>query len=302
MLTEEWLNGINAEFSKKNIPHIQRPFEALSKYCIEFGCSIALDSEVGNRIFEWFKKNTRADAHNIGAIFSSTYFYDGEFWSLDIPVFYGTVELNPYDSLANMPSPIVQKLANDPEKSLEYARHWADCFDFGLGFDEISKTEGLNAFGKDLISAGYEELSSAASLLRKARPNPRAVMDSRMAIEMFLKAYAALNGLLTEKEAMKISHHLDLGLDKMIKISGLKYLDSIRAGLSIYPSVSDRYKAQTMSKPDLWKAFQLAQMVGAMVSRQFSGYDALSHIEQVIASNQGGSKLDSQLYDIPSDK
>lgn len=286
MLTEEWLNEVNTEFSEENIAHIQRPFEALRKYSIEFGCSIAFDSEVGKAIFEWFKANTKGDAHNMGAMFSSTFFHDGEFWELEIPVFFGTVQINPYDALSNMPAPVMKRLAGHPERSSGYLRHWADCFDFGLGFDEISKTDGLNTFGKDFFNAGYEELSSAASLLRKTRTNPRAVMGARMATEMFFKAYAGLKGLLSEGEARGISHHLDRGLDKMIDISGFSYLESVRSSLSIYPDISDRYKAQSMSKPDLWKAFQLAQMIGALVARQFSDYDVLSSVEQEIASNK----------------
>jgi hypothetical protein len=284
MITEEWLKLVNAEFSDNNIPHIQRPFEAMRKYSIEFDCPVALGSQAGNAIFEWFKINTKGDAHKMGAVFSSTFFYDGEFWDLEIPILYGNVELNPYDSLSNMPAPIISSLTEHPEKSIEYLRHWANCIDFSLGFDAISKTDGLNAFGKDFLNAGYEELSSAASLLRKTRSNPRAVMDARMAIEMFFKAYAGLKDLLTEKEARGISHHLEQGLDKMIDISGFNYLNSVRSSLSIYPEISDRYKAQNMSKPDLWKAFQLAQMIGGLVTRQFSGYDTISSIEQVIAS------------------
>jgi hypothetical protein len=283
--TEDWLNKINAEFSEENIPHIQRPLEALRRYSIEFRCSIAFGSSEANSIFEWFKANTKSDAHYMGPIFSSTYFYDGEFWDLEIPVFFGTVNLNPYDSLSNMPAPIMQKLQGHAEKSIEYVRHWADCFDFGLGFDEIREIQGLNSFGKDFLSAGYEELSSAASLLRKTRANPRAVMDARMALEMFFKAYAGLKNLLTEREAMKISHHLDKGLDKMIDISGYEYLRFLKPRLSIFPDISDRYKAQSMSKPELWQAFQLAQMIGALVTRQFSEYDVLSDVEQAIDSN-----------------
>lgn len=287
MPTEDWLNKINAEFSEENIPHVQRPFEALRRYSIEFRSSIAFGSSEANSIFEWFKTNTKSDAHYIGSIFSSTYFYDGEFWELEIPVFFfGTVNLDPYNSLSNMPAPIMERLKGHSEKSIEYVRHWADCFDFGLGFDEISKIQGLNSFGKDFLNAGYEELSSAASLLQKTQVNPRAVMDARMTVEMFFKAYAGLKNLLTEKEAMKISHHLDKGLDKVIDISGYKYLNFLKPRLSIYPDISDRYKAQTMSKPELWQAFQLAQMIGALVMRQFSEYDALSDIEQAISPNK----------------
>ena len=110
-------------------------------------------------------------------------------------------------------------------------------------------------------------------------------MHTRMALEMFFKAYAALKGLLTESEAKKIGHHLERGLTKMIYISGLGHLESVRPQLSIYPDISDRYKAQMILKSDLWKGFQLAQMMGAIVVRQFSDYDALSEFERSISND-----------------
>lgn len=286
MITEEWLNKINSEFSMDNMPHIKRPFEALRIYSVEFGCSISFNSDLAKFVFNWFYRNTKSDAHKLGPIYISTFFYDGEFWDLDIPQFFGTVNLDPYNSLKNMPESIQERLAKNSEESTEYLLHWADCFDFGLGFDVVGKSDGLNEFGSNFLKAGYEELSSAASLLRAPKVNPRAVMDARLAVEMFFKAYAGLNGQLAEKEAMRMSHHLEKGLKKMVDVSGDHSLAELEPKLSIFPEISDRYKAQTMSNGELWECFQLAQHIGALVLRNFSGYDALSDIKRAISSKK----------------
>lgn len=286
MITEEWLIRINSEFSKKNMPHIKRPFEALRIYSVEFGCSVAFNSDLANFVFEWFERHTKGDAHKFGPIFSSTFFYDGEFWELDIPQFFGTVKLDPYSSLKNMPSAIQERLIANSDESTEYLLYWADCFDFGLGFDVVGESDGYDEFGINFLKAGYEELSSAASLLRAPRVNPRAVMDARLAVEMFFKAYAGLKGQLDKNEAMNISHHLEKGLRKMVDISGDQSLEELKPRLGVFPAIADRYKAQTMSNAELWDCFRLAQHIGALVLRHFSDYDALSDIKLAIRSNK----------------
>src|SRR3989339_1108544 len=99
---EDWLQKINEEFSRENMPHGKRPFDALARYSKEKAVAVAFGSDLASYVFEWFKKNTKEDAHMVGALYCSTYFYHGEFWDVEIPVFYGTVNFNPFDSLSNM--------------------------------------------------------------------------------------------------------------------------------------------------------------------------------------------------------
>lgn len=282
MISEEWLVKINSEFSKKNMPHIKRPFEALRIYSVEFRHSVNFNSELADFVFKWFENNTKSDAHKLGPVYRSTFFYDGEFWELDIPQFFGTVNIDPYSSLQNMPGTIRKRLVENYDESTQYLLHWADCFDFGLGFDVVGKSNGLDDLGSNFLKAGYEELSSAASLLRQPKINRRAVMDARLAVEMFFKAYAGLKGRLDQNEAMSISHHLGKGLEKMMDVSGDQSLQELKPRLGVFPSIADRYKAQTMSNAELWNCFQLAQHIGALVLRDFSDYDALSGIKLAV--------------------
>jgi len=279
---KKWLEEINCEFTEKNIPHKQRPFEALRRLAIDKGISTYIGSELSNMIFDWFKKNTKDGVHNIGTLFSSTYFYDCEFWELEIFVFFGTVRIDPFNSLTDMPPVIKKKLSTDPIMKVDYLRHWADCFDFSSGFHSIRSSKKLNSFGQDFMNAGFEELNSAVTLLRTNRLNPRAIMDSRMAVEMFFKSYAALHNSLTEKEAKRISHCLEEGLEKMIYLTGQQKLEELRPKLAVYPEISNRYKAQTLERTDLWTGFHTAQTIGAIVTRQFSDYNILSDIEKEI--------------------
>lgn len=57
-----WLIKINEEFIKNEIPPLERPFEAISKYSREFNVNILMgfgNTQVTQKIFEWFEKNSR---------------------------------------------------------------------------------------------------------------------------------------------------------------------------------------------------------------------------------------------------
>lgn len=282
MLTEDWLIKTNIELSKNNIKHLARPMAAISAYAKEFKIPVGFNSQIALKISDWFKSNTRQDTGLMAALFESTYFYDGEFWVLDIPFFWGSVKLEPFNSLKNMPDSIKERLINDSDYSIDFVRHWANCFDLGLGYNEISQTMYNIRFGLGFFKAGIEELQSAATLLREHKLNSRILQNSRMAVEMFFKSYAALRNKLNDEEARKISHDLTKGLEKLVIISGNQKYTSIASELSVYPLIKDRYVAQNASTIDLWNAFRLAQKIGAIVARELSSFDALSEIESKI--------------------
>tara|TARA_R110002072_G_scaffold11196_2_gene50981 strand:+ start:141607 stop:142461 length:855 start_codon:yes stop_codon:yes gene_type:complete len=278
MVTEEWLNKLNEEFAKADMPHMKRPFEAWERYSLESKVSSSLDSPEVKKIFAWFKQNTKEDAHQVGSIYSSVYYFDAEFWDVHVPVFYGTVNFDPVDALSNMPEGVKQRLRSDEERTVEYVLHWADCFDFGVGYLDVAQSKTLNKFGLDMLKGGYEELTSAASLLGKSKFNPRAILDARMALEMFMKSYAAMKGRLTEAEAKKIGHDLHAGLQKFLDVSGMQDIKAVSKHFGVYPEVHDRYKATKTNKAEQWKGFHLAQSMGALVIREFSDNGAMTQI------------------------
>lgn len=84
----------------------------------------------------------------------------------------------------------------DHRQSWDYVIYWADCLDYGMGVDDLRKMQGLNEFGLQLLMSADQELRSATSILSQHRPDPRAILNCRMALEIFFKSYVALkNGL-----------------------------------------------------------------------------------------------------------
>ena len=283
MVSEDWLRKLNKEFRKAGVEQRRRPWDAIRRYSTEFNVSVDLSSDLAKRIFEWFEANSKPGAHQVGSLYEAVYFYDSEFWSVSIPIVYGTVELNALKSLYQMPEHIKTELISDNKQAWDYVVFWADCADYGLGLDDLKKTGGLDSYGMQLLVSGDQELRATTSILKQPRPYSRAILTCRMAVEIFLKSFIALKDGLTEKQAKAIGHDLNKGLDKFIEVSGYDHWEAVRGKLSKFPSINERYKEQEVPLNLLWDGFAMAQSLGAVVIREHTGKNTL---EQVLASNK----------------
>ena len=263
MCDEEWLNKLNDEFRRSNIPPVKRPFEALSRLSQEKGVSVVLSSPEAQRIFRWFKNNTKPGSHAIGALYESCCFYDATFWKVVVPIGYGTITLSALDSLPEMPDSVKKALMSDPSSRLNYLLFWSDCVDFGYGYDDMTKLNRGDEFGLQLLKASYEELQSAKSMLLEHRINARAMMASRMATEMILKSYIAMKVGLSEREARSLSHNLKESFHRFVEVAGDTKLKALEPLTSVFPQIHGRYEGQRHNNSDLWLAFGFAQTLAA---------------------------------------
>jgi hypothetical protein len=196
----EWLKKLNTEFRDAGIDQRKRPWEALRRYSKEYKQSIELSSDIANEIFDWFKTQSKPGIHEVGSLFETVYFFDATFWPVSVPLIYGTVQLNAFDCLYDMPEAIKSDLSSTPNTAWDYTIYWADCIDYGLGMDDLRKASNLDAFGMDLLAAADQELKAAISQLKEKRPDSRSILSSRMATELFIKSFIALKAGLTPKD------------------------------------------------------------------------------------------------------
>lgn len=283
MVSEEWIAKLNAEFRAAGIDQRHRPWEAIRRYSEEFSTSVNMSSDVAETIFKWFEAHSKPGAHQIGSLYEAVYFFDSQFWVVSIPISYGTVQLNALDCLHEMPDGIKQEMMVDHRQAWDYAIYWADCLDYGMGIDDLRKTKGLNEFGAQLLMSADQELRAATSILSQHRPDPRAILNCRMALEIFFKSYVALKTGLSENEAKAIGHNLNKGLDKFIEASGLNDWERTRDILKVFPEIHERYKEQDITFRRLWDGYSFAHSVGAVIIREFTDRNML---EQVMASNK----------------
>jgi hypothetical protein len=205
-------------------------------------------------------------------LFQGVFFFDASFWPVDIPVFYGTVEYNPFVSLRKITRSQLHALANDRIALGAYLSLWKDCIDYGQGIGDLRVGESA-AFGDVLLASGDKELRATVGLLLTPRPGTKASETSRLAIEILLKAFLAKRGHLDDDEARRLGHDLDAIVQRCREVAGIDPMASQQSDLSSLPPIASRYSTGPVNLADLWQHYRLAQGLGAWVTRQLSGRD-----------------------------
>jgi hypothetical protein len=277
--TDEWLEQINEELSKRDVPHKRRPWEAWMEWPKYVGISTSLDDEDVKQIFNWFEKNTKAGSQYFGPMYVGSLYYDSSFWPIVIPVVLGRVKLDASKSLRTMPDSIKARLIRDRNVFINYVFIWTDCVDYGFGIEEAIKSSGLGTFGHELIRSGNQQLNATITLLHEDIPNPKSMESARMATEMFLKTYLVAKAGLTEKAAKAtIGHNLEKALDECIAVDNQTELKVIQSDLGFFPNIGDRYKGTDKTLSELWKGYQIAQFAGTTVVRILTGRDTRKYL------------------------
>ncbi|EQC1054358.1 hypothetical protein ACWBQ1_04860 [Providencia rettgeri] len=263
MKLNKWLSKLNKEFDELGVEPQHRSIKAIMHYSKEFSVSVDTSSDTAKKIFEWFNNRARVDECRGGSFYDSVYFYDSQFWNISLPVIFGTVNIDVFECLYDMPQIIKDEICQQDEYANEYVSFFESCFSYSMGLRHLNKN-----FDKQKIQfllSGAQELKSATSILSKKQFDSRAIINCRMALEMFFKGYITLIEGLSDQEAKKIGHNLHRGLDKVIDVSGYKQLEEIRSLLCIFPEIHERYQEQDMGRSTVWNAYLLTHFIGELV-------------------------------------
>ena len=118
-------------------------------------------------------------------------------WPVVVPVFFGTVELRPPDSLPSMPEPVKARLHEDEPPWSGFVFALLDCIDVSLHPPRCRENVALSPYAHQLIASGGETLSAAAELLFLRNPNP-ALATAGFATEIFERLRTELDGFLDD--------------------------------------------------------------------------------------------------------
>ena len=278
---EDWLKALNREFRTQGLAVGQRPFIAWMRYGQDFNIQgLSLDSEIVEEIFNWFRTNTKPEAHQLGSLFTGAFYYDTCFWPVDIYIAYGEVRLDSLSSLQDMPESVREEMMTDSGDAWGYAITWANTLDYAYGFDDMRKLrQAKSSFGLLLLENANRELQTAVSqLLESRRPNSKAAMSCRMATEIFLKAFLVLKANLTEKEIIAFSHHLHKSLAKVRELYPGHELLAIESEISVFPEIKDRYTGGELSSETLWEMYCVTLHVASFVMRSLTSRNALRQL------------------------
>ncbi|MCC8193316.1 MAG: hypothetical protein LIP28_01535, partial [Deltaproteobacteria bacterium] len=112
--SDAWLERINDRMQREEIPIKSRPMKAIDYFQTEFNIkSTALNSPEAKKIISWFKENTNPRSLSIGSLYKGVFLYDTVFWEVRVPHFFGTVNLEIYKYIIDMPDVTKNKIIND---------------------------------------------------------------------------------------------------------------------------------------------------------------------------------------------
>lgn len=271
---DNWLAKINLDFRNENVDVKRRPFLALDKYCKDFKVfSIAIGSPAANKIFDWFQENTKPEAHHSGSMFTGVYFYDTCFWPVDIPIGYGHFHLEAPDCLRGMSDKLKADLMAVPRDAWRYASFWVDCLDYAYGFDDMAKLNKDPAFAFSLLENADRELRAAVAQLLEKRPNSKAAMSARMAVEMYLKAFLVYTANYNEQQVKAFGHRLADLVKECRKLAPAHDILRIEPDLTVFPEIHERYTGGEIPTSMLWAVYGIAQYAAASLIRGFTDRD-----------------------------
>jgi len=278
MISEEqlikWLAQKNENYRQNDIPPKRRPFLALSDLSKEFRISLSFDSKLAKGIFNWFTANTQPGSHAMGSLFTGVFYFDACFWPVFIPIGYGRFKLNALASLETMPEQMKSQLQQNQKEIEIYCCYWIDCVDFAYGLDDLRKDQKIPILGKSFLENGEREIESVISQLSFERPNSKAILSARMAVEIFLKSLLVVKGNKNEADLRGIGHDISEAMNQCFTLTSAKEFAALKSMLGIFPDVSARYTGNEFPMRTVWEAYCIAQATATMVVRILSGRDS----------------------------
>ncbi len=278
VVPDEWLASANKRYRAQSLPAKRRPFQALCDYTKEKNASIRFGSPAADRVFRWFKERSAPGADQIGTLFTGSYFYDAHFWPVSIPIGYGNVKLDAFQSLETMPDPVKIELSRDPEELRTYVLYWIDCLDYAYGYDDVRKFAKLSPRALALLKNADHEFRGAVELVNDLRPNPRAAFNARMATELFAKALLVEKADYSDNALKEVSHNLDKLFEHAEKICAAEEITIVRRLVSLFPPVDARYFGDDLEPAAVGNTLSTCQMAATTVIRQFTDRDSRAQV------------------------
>jgi len=145
----------------------------------------------------------------------------------------------------------------------EYIGHFEKAYGIFVMEENIRRIneDGLSPAVQFVIAAS-RHLASATAALLGSPPSPKALEDSRLAVEIAIKAVLILKFGYTDSMLQKqFRHGLGLLRDELLKVK--PDLDFTEADLAVYPEISARYGDIAEDRDRLWKGYALAVSIVA---------------------------------------
>lgn len=277
--TEAWLLAANARYRAADIPPKHRSARAWRDYALEHGVPLEIGHPIARRIVAWFEVRSTPSNMAVGPFFRGAFFWDSTFWSMDVPVIFGTVRINVFAMLTEMPPHLKLELSQDKRALDELVTCFVSATDCALSVDQLEGA--ISGFRRDFLLSGYRELSAASSVLLSTEPTGKATNSLTLAVEMFGKWLLSTRSGLDEKAAKnKYRHDVEAILRDCSQYLPQSEHSALAQLTRLLPPMEHRYKASDPEPRELWTCYLSAIEVIASLVRAETGRDTRSSLRR----------------------
>ncbi|MEW1813428.1 hypothetical protein AB0284_22320, partial [Pseudarthrobacter phenanthrenivorans] len=225
---------------------------------------LAFGAEATKVIGEWFSRNTAYGLHVRQPFGRAAFYWDMAFVEVAMPLVFGSPQIFPLKQFRNVPPYLVQRLASSPDSLESFLQHFENAYGVFVMEENIRRLDETNPSDTgQFVIAASRQLSSATAALLSSPPSAKALEDSRLAVEIAIKAVLILTLGHTDATLQKqFGHRLVPLRTELLKVKADPGFTE--AELAIYPEVSARYRDLPDDRENLWKGYELAIRVVAM--------------------------------------
>jgi len=261
--SEEWLEAINETLSGEGVIPERRPIEAWRRWSIESQQSATFGGEASRAIGEWFSRNTAYGLNTHQPFGRSAFYWDMAFVEIGMPLVFGRPQILPLKQIRNVPERLVERLAASGKTLHAYLDHFNNAYGIFVMEENIRRLDEASPTpAGQFVLAASRQLSSATAVLLTAPPSAKALEDSRLAVEISIKAALILKLGHTDISLQKqFGHRLVPLRNELLKV--LPDPGFTEAELKIYPEVAARYGDLPRDRENLWKGYALATRIVA---------------------------------------
>jgi len=246
-----------------------------------FGTTIITDTDptsLCGRINSIYHQLYRASDLYMPPIYTGAFMFRDIFYPVRIPVFYGTVILDPVSFLQDMERDQKDWLFASKESGLTYLDQAIDIFDFACGLDELEHHESLSS-SMEMWRLGRRQLEVAAAAALVSFDKHAIVQNCLIACELIFKGALLTCGYEKAELKTKYGHNFKkLGTEianSLPRVDG----DRIVSVASTLPDlVANRYENENYRRIDIGRIVMTSQFIGGEIIRQFASSNMRSEL------------------------
>jgi hypothetical protein len=268
---------VDDELIQKGMEPFQRPMSAylmIAQRLKPGSSSILQYDPLFNAVNQIYDELYRPTDMHMPPMHTGAFMFRDVFFSLRIPLIFGSPVINPVNFLIDMPDTQKQWLFNNQQTGLTFFDQVIDLMDFVYGLNEIEKIQQLPDKTVEWWYLAKQQLEAAAATVIGSFNKYAVIQNCCISTELLLKGALMAKGVDEKTLANKkqgYGHNLENLVDKTAQhLPNLDEETLLIVVKQLPDYVGSRYEAMNFSRLDIGRLLMNTQFISGEILRQFS--------------------------------